>query len=93
MDFEYDPHKSRANQHKHGLSLEEAIELWRVNAVEVPAYVSDEPRFMRIGRIGEKFYSCIFTVRTNKIRLISARRSRQNEEALYHEKNKEIGPS
>ncbi len=89
MEFEYDAYKSEINKEKHGLSLEEAKHLWMSLAVELEARTEDEPRFLRIGRIGEKLYSCIYTQRGNKIRLISARRSRIEEEKLYKEKIEE----
>ena len=85
MKFEYDPQKSLANLQKHGVSLEEAVQLWSVVAVEIGARTSDEPRFMIIGKLGGKFHSCIFTKRGEMIRLISARRSRKEEEKIYHE--------
>ncbi len=86
MDFEFNPEKSAANLEKHGLSLEAAKQLWTVPAVEVEARTVDERRFLRIAKVNEKFYSCVFTVRSDAIRLISARRSRPDEEQLYREK-------
>ena len=85
MKFDYDPRKSVANKKKHGISLEEAKELWSVLSVEVKAKTVDEPRVMMIGQIKNKFYSCIYTVRGDVIRLISARRSRKSEEEIYHD--------
>lgn len=85
MKFEYDPNKSASNKAKHGITLEEAKALWTVPAVELEANTVDEPRFMIVGKIGSKSYSCIYTTRGDVIRLISARRSRKSEEAIYHE--------
>lgn len=85
MKFTYDKKKSIANKAKHGISLEEAKELWFVPSVELEARTVDEPRFMIIGRMNKKFYSCIYTMRGDTIRLISARRSRKSEEEIYHE--------
>ena len=89
MRFIYDVSKSELNREKHGLSLEEATQLWRAPFVVIEARSVTEPRFMIVGRIGDKCYSGIFTIREDVIRLISARRSRENEEALYYEKIKE----
>lgn len=83
MEFEFDAQKSRLNREKHGISLEEGVRLWSVSAVEIEARTADEPRVMRIGRFGGKCYSCIFTTRGDKIRLISVRRSRRKEEEIY----------
>ncbi len=85
MKFAYDKNKSIINKTKHGIYLEEAKELWFVPSVEVAARTMDEPRFMIIGKINGKFYSCIYTLRDDAIRLISARRSRKDEEEIYYE--------
>lgn len=85
MEFEFDPKKSKTNKEKHGLSLQDAQVLWNVPHVQLEARTTDEPRFMLIGEIKGKCYSCIYTTRGQKIRLISARRSRTSEEKIYHE--------
>lgn len=55
MAFEYDGEKSAANKPKHGIDFEEARELWADPArVEIPARVTDEPRWLVIGRIADK---------------------------------------
>ena len=83
IQFEYDPQKGEANRLKHGISLEEIKVLWQIPAVEVRARTSDEPRFMRIGKIEDKYYSCIYTLRGKTVRLISARRSSGDEKQIY----------
>ena len=88
MKFEYDSKKSQLNRQKHGISLEEAKELWLLIGIEIQARTEDEPRLLRIGKFKEKFYSCIYTSRKDVIRLISARRSRREEEKIYEEKIK-----
>lgn len=85
MKFEYDPKKSIINKSKHGISFEEIKKLWLSPYVEIKAKILDEPRFIIIGKINEKFYSCIYTMRTGVIRIISARRSRKTEEEIYYE--------
>jgi hypothetical protein len=84
--FEYDPNKSASNKRKHGLDFEEAAQLWDDPfAIELIAHTSDEIRTIAIGRISGKLWSVIFTMRGDKIRIISARRARSNEEAAYEE--------
>lgn len=85
MEFKYDPEKSAANRRKHGLSLDQAKALWDVPAVVIRARTTGEERLMIIGRLGDKLYSCIYTMREDAVRLISARRSHRKEERLYHE--------
>ncbi len=84
MGFEYDPAKSAENKRKHGIDFEEAQALWTDAAVvEIPARVTDEPRWVAIGRIEDKHWSAVITRRNENIRLISVRRSREEEVAIY----------
>ena len=84
MIFEYDENKSLSNKKKHGIDFEEAKELWKDDKmVEILTPFEDEKRYINIGRIREKFYSIITTMRGDKIRIISARRSRKKEIEIY----------
>ena len=86
MRFEYDPKKSRLNKDKHGVDFEQAKALWDNDAVIIQARTIGEKRSMIIGWIDERLYSCIFTNRFLKIRIISCRRSSSAERGVYHEK-------
>ena len=82
--FEFDDPKSHANAKKHGIGFIQAQELWSdPHLIEIPAMTVDEPRFLVIGRIGAKHWSAVITYRSENIRLISVRRSRPEEVALY----------
>lgn len=84
MDFEFDPNKSAANKHKHGIDFVEAQALWNdVDRVELPARTVDEPRIVVIGVINGKHWSAVITPRGVKTRIISARRSRREEIEIY----------
>ena len=84
MQFEYDPNKSISNKTKHGIDFEEAQMLWDdVDLLEIPILTTDEPRFIVIGTLKGKTWSAIITYRTDKIRIIAVRRSRDNEVKLY----------
>lgn len=84
MKFEFDPIKSNANQNKHGIDFIAAQTLWDdPNLLEIPARTTDEARFMVIGKIGAKYWSGIITYRDEIIRIISVRRSRDEEIELY----------
>ena len=85
MRFEFDRKKSKANKETHGVSLDEAAQLWQEAYLEVTARTANEARFMAIGHIQEKLYACIYTVRGEVTRLISCRRAREKEAQLYHE--------
>ncbi|GHE22600.1 BrnT family toxin [Halomonas urumqiensis] len=82
--FEFDPRKSEANQAKHGIDFVDAQHLWEdPDLLEIPANSTDEPRFVVIGKINDRHWSGIITYRGKRIRLISVRRSRASEVALY----------
>lgn len=84
MEFEFDSKKSELNKAKHGIDFVEAQALWGdPELIEIPARTSDEPRFMVVGRIGQKHWSGIIAYRTERIRIISVRRSRKEEVDLY----------
>jgi len=84
MDFEYDPGKSAENKRKHGIDFEEAQALWADFAlVEIPARVTDEPRWVMIGKIRQKHWSAVVTRRGDNVRIISVRRSREEEVTIY----------
>ncbi len=84
MEFEFDPAKSAANLEKHGIDFNQAQQLWQdVTRVEIPARTTDEPRWLVIGRIDGKHWSVVVTYRQGRARIISARRSRKEEVALY----------
>ena len=86
MGFEFDSGKSEANRRKHGIDFVAAQALWEdPDRLEVPARTQGEQRFMLIGRIGDKHWSAVFTVRGDKTRIISVRRSRPKEVERYEE--------
>ena len=84
MSFEYDPQKSTMNLAKHGIDCDVAQNLWcDPDLLEIPAKTVDEPRCLVIGKIEGKHWSAVITYREETIRLISVRRSRQEEIELY----------
>ena len=84
MGFEYDHEKIEANKAKHGIDFEEGQALWDdPDLVEIPARVTDEPRSVVIGMIGDKHWSAVITYRSDNIRLMPVRRSRKKEVAIF----------
>ena len=84
MEFEFDKHKSEANKRKHGLDFVEAQALWDdPELLEIPLETEDEQRLLVIGLIGGKHWTAIITYRQTRVRLISVRRSRDDERELY----------
>ena len=82
--FEFDAAKSRSNGTKHGIAFIEAQSLWSdPMLLEIPAKTDDEPRHLVIGLMDGKHWSAVVTYRGANIRLISVRRARTEEVALY----------
>ena len=84
MEFAFDSQKSDGNKQKHGIDFYEAQTLWDdLDLIEIPVKTSDEPRFLIIGKISGKHWSGVITYRGEKIRIISVRRSREEEVDIY----------
>jgi len=80
MKFEFDPNKSILNKGKHGIDFVEAQVLWKGHTIELHSKNPIEPRLLVIGKIQDKFWTAIITRRLGAIRIISIRRSRDEEE-------------
>lgn len=84
ITFEFDETKSQTNLLKHGINFIDAQALWDdPSLLEIAAITEDEPRYLMIGLIQNKHWSAIITYRGSNVRLISVRRSRTEEVALY----------
>lgn len=86
MEFEFDEKKSRSNLEKHGIDFSQARSLWLdPNRLEVTARSESELRFALIASYENLLWTAIFTRREQRIRIISVRRSRHEEEQGYHQ--------
>jgi uncharacterized DUF497 family protein len=84
MEFEFDPNKSRTNKKKQSVDFVEIQALWDdPDMPEIPARVTDEPRFLVIGVMSGKHWSAVIAYRGDTTRIISARRSNRTEVELY----------
>ena len=82
--FEFDAVKSDSNRTKHGIDFIEAQVLWNdPMLLEISAKTDDEPRYLVIGSIDGTHRSAVITYRLANVRLISVRRARTEEVALY----------
>lgn len=92
MGFEYDPAKSEANAAKHGLDFCSAEKLWAdPDALAVTGRSESELRQILLGRLDGKLWAAVFTVRGENVRIISVRRARTDEEALYDQAEQNDG--
>lgn len=84
VEFEFDEARSRANEAKHSIDFVASQVLWLDELrVEIPARVETEPRLMVVGLIDDKHWSAVITHREQRVRIISVRRSRPEEVAVY----------
>ena len=89
MKFEYDQAKSESNKAKHGIDFEEAKALWcdEKHIVVDSAFLA-EPRSLVIGNIDGACWVAVVTYRLEAARIISCRRVRKYEEALYGQEDR-----
>jgi uncharacterized protein len=82
--FEYDRDKSAANLAKHGIDFEQAQALWDDDdRFSIMSGDAAEQRWLVIGKIEDRHWTAVYTMRDQCIRIISVRRSRRNEVSDY----------
>lgn len=88
MEFEWDKRKSRDNFMKHGVSFEEA-ELAFFDEFGIESFDASnskcETRYRLIALSPVRLLFVSYTIREEKIRLISARRASSKEKRFYNE--------
>jgi uncharacterized DUF497 family protein len=76
MEFEWDAFKAGANREKHGVTFEEATEVFADNfslTAADPDHSLDEERFVIFGRTTlDRYLVVAFTDRDDRIRIINA---------------------
>lgn len=86
--FDINPVKSASNKRDHGFDFEEALKLFHdPNRTEDPddtnGHSDYEDRYKSIGFADGKLIYLSYTVRKNKVRIITARKATKEEEAEY----------
>jgi uncharacterized DUF497 family protein len=88
LEFDWDPDKNERNISKHGISFDEATDVFvdprRVEFLSLRGDAS-EVRKLVIGSRGGDVLAVIFTDRVGTKRIISARRASRNERRKYHQ--------
>jgi uncharacterized DUF497 family protein len=83
LNFDWDSAKSAGNEAKHGLSLAAASALWAGPVVALPSKRPGELRHLAVGLIEGRHWTVVYAPRSDRLRVISGRRSRKNEKALF----------
>ena len=87
--FEWNQQKSELNKKKHGVSFQEALEIWQtvnLTASDIASSKDGESRSATIGFVRGKLHTVIWTKREDKIRIISVRRARDGEKEVFKSK-------
>ena len=87
MEFEWDEAKRLINLEKHGgIDFYLAMDLFDGRPIfEDKSPSEGEVRLLRTGIIGGKFVTVVWTMRANKVRIISARIARHADRRAYRE--------
>ena len=87
--FEWDKTKNQKNFEKHGISFEVAVEVFEDSGgYEVVRIVDDETRIKYVGSLNGFVLSVVYTKRSSKFRIISARCASKTERRIYDENKK-----
>lgn len=92
IDFEWDRHNQSKIRLKHGITTEEAEQVFFNHPVisRDILHSSTEQRCKLIGPTDlEKILMLVFTIRNHKLRIISARRANKKERDIYAKQIKE----
>ncbi len=83
--FEFDQEKSKSNKEKHGIDFTRAKVLWDDPwRVIIPTRCTDEKIWLMVAEIESSCWTVIYTIRNERIRIISVRKAREDEKAIYH---------
>ena len=87
MQYEWDEHKRLANLAYHKVDFATAIDFEWDTALETidDRYDYGERRWVTIGFIHKKLHVMVYTIRGNKIRIISLRKANRRESKYYEE--------
>ena len=87
LEFEWDEEKNLKNIAKHGINFYKAKELFARPYEIIESNKYEEERYILVGKSEEGiFISIIYTLREDRIRIISARISKKREIKIYKSK-------
>ena len=83
MNFEWNDQKRITNLEKHGLDFFDVVEVFDNQHVVLSSAYDSEPRLLAIGTLQGRFVTVVYTLRSSVVRIISFRRSRNDEKQKY----------
>ena len=88
MEFEWDSNKNQRNVAMHGIDFNDAKSAFHSNVLNKVDARKDygEQRLIGLGQLDGVIIAIVYTIRKNKIRIISARKANYDERQSYKEK-------
>jgi hypothetical protein len=87
LDFGWDSAKAKADRKKHGVSFSAAARVFddthRVEWLDTREVRSEE-LFVTVGEVNGQVLAVVYTMRRERVRIISARRASRTEKDEYH---------
>ncbi len=86
MEYEWDNAKNETNLKKHGIDFEFAQEIFEGRFISKIDNRKDygEIRLLALGALGGFILLVVYTMRGERIRIISARRANEEERSVYY---------
>ena len=90
LEFEWDLNKNKKNVSVHGIDFHDG---WQIFEKPMLSKIDDrkdygEQRLISLGQLDNVVVVLVYTIRSNKIRIISIRRANHDERQTYQEKFK-----
>ncbi len=83
--FEWDENKRSSTLVKHGIDFDDATRIFDGRPVlHAPSYHPDEERWVATGKLSGQMVLVVYIYRGDRIRIITVRRARKNEQREYH---------
>lgn len=83
MDYEWDENKRIKNATIHSVDFEIIRKFDWASSISIPDERFREKRYLALGLIFRRLYALAYTVRNNKIRVISLRKANKREVRKY----------
>lgn len=85
LQFEWDENKRLSNLNKHYIDFEDATLIFEHSVPHAPSGFRGEERWITLGELNGVMIMVVWTWRDPRIRIISARRLREDEKRRYQD--------
>ena len=83
IEFDYSESKSDENRRRHGISFDEARDIWRDFHIRAASKKKGDRRYVVVGSVRNRCYAALVTCRGFAVRIDSGRPAREGEAACY----------